>query len=60
MSSIMPEGEELRRAVKWISQQVQEDAAAKLWPLIHAAISRFDLNPRDAEFLIQFYQKQTK
>ena len=57
MSHPMPEGEELRHAIKWISQQLQSDAQLKLWPLINEATSKFDLNPRDGEYLIHFYQK---
>ncbi len=57
MSYPMPEGEEVRRAIKWISEQLQADPQQKLWPLINEATTRFDLNPRDAEFLIHFYQK---
>lgn len=57
MSYPMPEGEEVRRAIKWISEQLQADPQLKLWPLINEATTRFDLNPRDAEFLIHFYQK---
>ncbi len=57
MASVMPEGDSLRQAVKWISQQLLDQPEQKLWPLINGAISRFDLNPRDAEYLIHFYQK---
>lgn len=57
MASVMPEGDALRQAVKWISQQLLDQPEQKLWPLINNAISRFDLNPRDAEYLIHFYQK---
>jgi len=58
MSYPLPQGEELRRAIKWISQRLQEQPELKLWPLINEATTRFDLNPRDAEYLIHFYQKK--
>ncbi len=56
-SHLLPEGEELRHAIKWISQQLQDNPDHKLWPLINEATTLFDLNPRDAEYLIHFYQK---
>ena len=57
MSNLLPEGEELRRAVKWISGNLQEDPGQPLPPLVQKAIFKFDLSPKDAEFLISFYRK---
>jgi hypothetical protein len=50
MSTVQPEGEELRRAVKWISEQRQE-GASDLRKLIEEACITFNLSPRDAETL---------
>ena len=55
MHDLLPEGEELRRAVKWISGNLQENPGQPVQPLVHEAIFKFDLSPRDAEFLIGFY-----
>jgi hypothetical protein len=55
MANIMPEGDDLRNAVKWISANIQESPAEPVQPLIQQAIFKFDLSPRDAEFLIRFY-----
>jgi hypothetical protein len=55
--SILPEGEELHRAVKWVSDNLQEDASQSLGPLVQQAIFKFNLSPKDAEFLIDFYRK---
>lgn len=57
MTNILPEGEDLRRAVRWVSGNLQEDPAQPLQPLVQQAIFKFDLSPRDAEFLISFYRK---
>ncbi len=57
MHDLLPEGEELRRAVKWISGNLQENAGQPVQPLVNQAIFKFDLSPRDAEFLIGFYRK---
>lgn len=55
--SIIPEGEELRKAVTWISEERQTDPEAKLSKLIESACMKFDLSPKDADFLAQFYKK---
>jgi hypothetical protein len=58
MHDLLPEGEDLRRAVKWISGNLQENPGQPVQPLVHEAIFKFDLSPRDAEFLIGFYSKR--
>ena len=55
--SIQPEGEELRKAVKWISEERQTDPDANLAKLIQSACMRFDLSPKEAEFLTAFYKE---
>ncbi len=55
--SILPEGEELRKAVTWISEERQTDPEANLAKLIQSACMKFDLSPKDAEFLAQFYKE---
>lgn len=57
MATIMPEGEAIRKAVKWISDKLQEDPNTTRQKLINEAIMRFDLSPKDAEFLAEFYRK---
>ena len=57
MSDFLPEGEDLRRAVKWVSGHLLENADQPLQPLIQEAIFKFDLSPKDGEFLISFYRK---
>jgi len=58
MHDLLPEGEELRRAVKWISAHIQEDPEQTLNKLVQEAIFRFNLSPKDAEFLMRFYRKE--
>jgi hypothetical protein len=52
-ASILPEGESLRRAVRWISERRQEEPDAKLLRLIEEASLRYDLSPAEEAFLIQ-------
>jgi hypothetical protein len=56
MTHPMPEAEHLGRAVKWISEGLQEQSEKKLPQLVDQAIFRFDLSPKDAEYLINFFR----
>jgi hypothetical protein len=55
MSTIMPEGEEIRRAVKWVSGERVENPRASLASLIETASRRFDLSPKEEQFLFHFF-----
>ncbi len=48
---IHPQGDHLRNAVKWISEQKQENPEASLISLIQKAGVRFNLSPKDEIFL---------
>jgi hypothetical protein len=58
MHDMYPDGEDVRSAIKWISGNLQEKPDQPVPPLIHEAIFKFDLSPRDADFLIGFYSKK--
>ncbi|WP_455201013.1 hypothetical protein [Kaarinaea lacus] len=53
-SSLIPEGENLRRAIQWIGEQQKHDAET-----IEAASVQFDLTPIEEEFLIRHFQEHT-
>jgi hypothetical protein len=57
MHDLLPDGEEIRRAVKWVSANLQENPDQPVQPLVQEAIFKFDLSPRDADFLIRFYSR---
>ncbi len=57
MTTMMPEGEALRRAIKWISAEIDEQPDKPVQKLVNEAVSRFDLSPKDSEFLTSFYKK---
>lgn len=56
--SILPEGEQLRKAVKWISDQKTEDPDLALFRLIEKACLKFDLTPKDSDFLLRHFTEQ--
>jgi hypothetical protein len=58
MHDLLPDGEDIRRAVKWVSGNIQEDPGQPVQPLVREAIFKFDLSPRDAEFLIGFFSQR--
>jgi hypothetical protein len=55
--NILPEGESVRKAVKWISEALKENSGKSISALIQQASLKFDLTPKDADFLTAFYKK---
>jgi hypothetical protein len=51
--SIQPEGEKLRKAVKWISEEEQAGSLKTREQLIEEACLKFNLTPMEAEYLIR-------
>lgn len=58
MTTIMPQGEDLRKAVKWISEERQSNPAKNIAKLVEEASVTFDLSPADGEFLFKFFKEQ--
>jgi len=56
---IQPQGEELRKAVKWIDATLQYEPSTDLSQAITDACVKFDLSPMDAEYLARFYRERT-
>jgi len=57
MTTIQPEGENLRKAVKWISDERKYGAERKPAKLIEEACFKFNLSPVDAEYLAKFFKE---
>ena len=58
--SIQPEGDDIRKAVKWISENREANAEASLSQLIDEACQKFDLSPLDANFLSRIILEEEK
>lgn len=58
--SIIPEGEQLRKAIKWISDERVDNPGAALFTLIEKACLKFDLPPKDGEFLMHFFTDEDR
>ncbi len=58
MAQVMPQGEQIRRAVKWISEALEANPEQSRAKLIQEAALQFDLSPLDVEFLTNFFRKK--
>ena len=58
MSTIQPEGELIRKAVQWISEAQADDKTKQIKQLIESAALKFNLSPKETEYLLRFYKKQ--
>jgi len=58
--SIQPKGEELRKAVKWVSDERKFNQEKEFKELIEEACLKFNLSPMDADFLLRTLLKEEK
>ncbi|XPV77912.1 MAG: hypothetical protein ACNI27_08320 [Desulfovibrio sp.] len=59
MSTIMPQSELTKKAIKWICDEL-ENTDKPLKELIEHAGMQFNLSPLDMEFLKRFYEDHKK
>ena len=57
MATIVPKGEKVKQAVKWIAAERMEDEEKGITLLIQRAAAKFNLSPKDEEFLQVFYRE---
>lgn len=55
MDTILPKGEKIRQAVRWISEELKADPNLTLSKLIEKAAYKFNLSPKEEEELKAFY-----
>ena len=58
MSTIQLKGEDVRQAVKWISEVLKTEPGRSLAKLIQEASMRFNLSPKDEQSLRKFYEEE--
>ena len=51
MTTIQPEGESLRKAVRWIAEEQKAGSTKTRQQLMEAACLTFNLTPMEAEYL---------
>ena len=52
--SVQPVGEDIRKAVKWVSEKRKFEPEKDLNKIIEKACIKFNLSPKEAEFLRRF------
>jgi hypothetical protein len=60
MSTVQPKGEQIRKAVKWISEERKYNPEADFAKLIEEACLKFNLSPMEAEYLAKFTKHEEK
>ena len=58
MTTILPDGEMIRKAVKWISEERLSDSSKKHRQLIGDAAIHFNLSPKEVEYLENFLKTE--
>jgi hypothetical protein len=51
-AGMMPQGEGLRRALRWLDDRVKDDPRTPRAKLVSEAAVKFDLTPMEEEFLL--------
>jgi len=58
MTPILPESTAIRKAIQWVSKMREEGSKVSLPLLIEQACIRFNLPPKDCEFMNRFFKEQ--
>ena len=54
MSTLQPRTDQLKNAIKWISEKREENPDINLSKLVDEACFQFDLSPKDSQFILRF------
>ncbi len=57
MTFPLPEGDLVRKAFLWIHEKRQETPRPALVDLVESAGKKFNLSPKECEYLFDFYSK---
>lgn len=57
MTTIMPQGELMRKAVSWIAERRRETGES-LPGAVEKAAAQFNLSPKDVDFLKKFFSEK--
>jgi hypothetical protein len=52
------EREEIKNAIKWVSDHLEKNAGQPVQKLLNKAIFEFNLSPADAEFLMRLFHER--
>lgn len=54
----MPVGDGIKKAITWIDEAKSDQPEKKLITLVDEAGMKFNLSPKDSDFLFRFYTKK--
>jgi hypothetical protein len=57
MTNVIPSGQKIRQAVKWIAEQLGEQKGS-VHGFIQEAALKFNLSPKEEEDLMHFYKEK--
>jgi hypothetical protein len=60
MTTIQPEGDLIRKAVQWISDELQDHPEENRRKLMELAAVKFNLSPKDVEYLQKLIMSEEK
>ena len=58
MATIIPEGDAIRNAVKWVSENRQKEPDTPVRKWVEQAGMRFNLSPKEQEYLYRFCREE--
>lgn len=59
MGTVQPQGDALKKAIAWVSEQRSQGSNKTPAALADEAAFRYDLSPKDSEFLLRFIREET-
>ena len=60
MTTVIPDSKNVQQAIKWISANFEENKNQSAKQLVEKAVFKFDLSPKDTEFLLGFFRDHKK
>jgi len=58
MSNVQPQADALKKAIQWVAEQRSSGTDKTPAALADEAAFRYDLSPKDSEFLIRFLKEE--
>ncbi len=57
-TTIHPPGEKMQKAIKEFSELIEEKPETERWKLLEKVVRKFDLSPRECEFLERHFKRE--
>lgn len=58
MSNVQPQGDAVKKAIQWVSEQRNSGSEKTAAALADEAAFTYDLSPKDSEFLLRFIREE--